>query len=66
MTIAQADAHIDAAGQLWTARSQRHWTLDLSILTAAGITLSPPPPAASRYAIAEQTLAQDPIDPQRS
>lgn len=58
MTVAEADAHIDAAYQLWVARSQRDWTLDLSVLTSAGIRLAPPPPAAGRYAIAEQAIAE--------
>lgn len=61
MTAAQADAHIESAARLWAERSRRDWTLDLSILTSAGIRLAPPPPAASRSDIAGQMVAQNPI-----
>jgi hypothetical protein len=63
MTAAQADAHIDAAFQLWTARSQRDWSLDLSILISAGITLAPPPPAANRNEIAYEIVAGEGLPP---
>jgi len=50
MTHTEAMAHIDAAGQLWTARSARTWALDLSMLTDAGVTLAQPdnPPIVAR------------------
>ena len=54
MTDAQALAHIDAAAELWEWRSRHTWTLDLSALTDAGITLAPPPGAADRAATAER------------
>ena len=45
MSSAEADAHLDAAGATWMTRNQRRWTLDLGILTGAGIELSAPPDA---------------------
>jgi len=56
MTVDQAAAHIDGAFNLWQRRSQRTWTLDLRILTSAGIRVAPPPAAQARPAIAQQQL----------
>jgi hypothetical protein len=56
MTPAQATRHIAAAFALWRTRSARAWTLDLSMLTAAGVTLTPPPD--DRAAAAEESLRQ--------
>jgi hypothetical protein len=42
MSPDQAHQHITAAGDLWTTRSRRTWTLDLSMLTIAGVTLARP------------------------
>lgn len=52
MTPAQASEHVDAAFTLWGRRSGIIWTLDLSILTSAGITLTAPPTADERDRIA--------------
>jgi Domain of unknown function (DUF5710) len=57
MSAAQADMHINKAAAQWRARSAQQWTLDLSILTSAGITLAPPPDRADRPRIAQETLA---------
>ena len=54
MTDDEAEAHIDAAFALWRDRSARDWTLDLSILTTAGITLAPPPEREQRADIQQQ------------
>jgi hypothetical protein len=56
MTNQQTHAHIDDAFTLWRARCTRSWTLDLSMLTTAGLTLTPPPGRNQRPHIAEQTL----------
>ncbi|WP_043907717.1 DUF5710 domain-containing protein [Kitasatospora griseola] len=56
LTPDQADRHIAEAFELWQARSRTTWTLDLSILTDAGITLAPPPDAAIRADLARDTL----------
>jgi hypothetical protein len=56
MTGTQARQHVDRAFHLWQTRSRVPWSLDLSILTEAGITLAPPPPAEDRTAIADDTL----------
>jgi hypothetical protein len=56
MTDQQARAHIDDAFAQWQARSTRTWTLDLSMLTTAGVTLTPPSASADRVHIAVQTL----------
>lgn len=58
MTPAQAREHIDAAFTLWRRRSAMTWTLDLSILTSAGVTLATPPTAGERDRIAGSTLGQ--------
>lgn len=42
-TERQAWEHVDAAAAKWRARSEHVWELDLSMLTAAGVTLAPPP-----------------------
>lgn len=47
-TAQQAWAHVDAAAQKWRRRSEHTWELDLSILTDAGVTITPPPAAAER------------------
>jgi hypothetical protein len=59
MTDDEAEAHIDAAFALWRDRSARDWTLDLSILTTAGITLAPPPEREQRADIAEKRLREE-------
>lgn len=48
--------HVYASEQLWLDRSARTWTLDLSMLTGAGITVRRPEPAADRPAAAERAL----------
>lgn len=40
-STADADAHIAMAARTWRARSAVDWSLDLSILTAAGVVPSP-------------------------
>lgn len=52
----QADAHVREAVALWEARSRTNWTLDLSILTGAGITILPPPDPAARPQAARNAL----------
>lgn len=56
MTDAEVSRHVDAAGELWTNRSARVWTLDLTMLTDAGVTLTRPEKAADRPAVAEREL----------
>ncbi|MFJ5229657.1 DUF5710 domain-containing protein [Kitasatospora sp. NPDC088391] len=61
MTPAEADRHIARAFDLWEARSRVDWTLDLGLLTGAGITPVPPPDPAARAGVARDTLrAQGP------
>ena len=52
-----AQRHIEDAFVLWEERSRNDWTLDLSILTTAGVRLMPPPGASARRA-----YALDPLD----
>ncbi len=59
MTDSEAGRHVETAGELWTARSGRTWTLDLSILTDAGVTLAQPESAAARAVTAEHELRAD-------
>jgi len=49
-------AYRSDAFTLWRERSTRAWTLDLSMLTTAGMTLAPPPGSSNRGHIAERTL----------
>lgn len=56
MTVPQAKAHVREAFEMWRRRSARAWSLDVSMLTEAGITLAEPPPAHQRGAIAEAEL----------
>ncbi|MGL5824010.1 MAG: DUF5710 domain-containing protein [Nocardioides sp.] len=44
--------HLDHAFDIWGRRNLHHWTLDLSILTTAGIRLAPTPDARRRYGLA--------------
>jgi hypothetical protein len=55
MTSAQAEQHVRSAFGTWRRRSARSWTLDLSILTDADLTIVRPPSAAQRVAIAAET-----------
>ncbi|MGW8702875.1 DUF5710 domain-containing protein [Streptomyces eurythermus] len=59
MSEEEAREHIDVAFEVWQARSQRHYDLDLSMLTDAGITLKPPPAAGERPGIAVDRLRGD-------
>jgi hypothetical protein len=56
MTPTEANQHVAAANQLWLTRSTRTWTLDLSMLTTAGITLARPGDPAERQRQADQQL----------
>ncbi|MGH3867230.1 MAG: DUF5710 domain-containing protein [Pseudonocardiaceae bacterium] len=56
MTDQQARLHIDNASAVWQARSGRTWTLDLSMLTTAGVTLAPPPAPSDRVQVADRTV----------
>lgn len=58
MTQGEAWAHVEAAGDLWTARSRRTWTLDLSILTDAGVTPARPDSPDLRPETAQRELDQ--------
>jgi hypothetical protein len=52
--------HINRAFTLWQQRSARTWELNLTMLTAAGVTLRVPPPGPDRVRVAEETLTQHP------
>lgn len=58
MTWRQAEAHVTDAFTLWHQRSRRTWSLDLSPLTRAGVTLTPPPEPSVRAATAERITRQ--------
>lgn len=58
LTAPQARAHVAEAFQLWRQRSQVTWTLDLSILTDAGVTLNRPPEATDRAVVARRTTRE--------
>lgn len=42
MSAQQAGEHVDAAFHLWTSRSEREWTADLSLITRMGIRAGKP------------------------
>ena len=54
-----AEAHVDEAFALWQQRSARTWDLDLSILTAAGVTLARPVSPVRRAEVARERLAAE-------
>jgi Domain of unknown function (DUF5710) len=58
LDVPQAKAHVLDAFRVWEERSQHQWDLDLSMLTKAGITVSPPATASDRQAISETTTQQ--------
>ncbi|AHH93567.1 DUF5710 domain-containing protein [Kutzneria viridogrisea] len=58
MSQSQADEHVRQAFRLWEQRSRTAWTLNLDMLTHAGVTIVPPPGAASRPGIAERVLGE--------
>ena len=47
---------MEAAGDLWIERSARTWTLDLDMLTGAGITIYRPDAPEQRAATADREL----------
>jgi hypothetical protein len=59
MTDSEVSDHVRAANVLWTRRSARVWTLDLSMLTDAGATLARPEKATDRPAAAELALRRE-------
>jgi len=54
-----AEAHVAEAFAVWEERSSRTWDLDLSILTAAGVTLARPVSPARRAEVARERLAAE-------
>lgn len=59
MTDVEVSRHVRDANDLWTRRSARMWTLDLSMITDAGVTPARPQAAADRPAAAERALRQE-------
>lgn len=59
MTDPEVSRHVLAAGELWKRRSARVWTLDLSMLADAGVTLARPENTTDRAATAERALRQE-------
>ncbi|MFE3267114.1 hypothetical protein [Streptomyces sp. NPDC059215] len=55
----EARSHTHYAFNVWEARLARSWTLDLSILTDAGVTLQRPPRAGERRGVAAATLGAE-------
>lgn len=57
MPDAQARVHVSSAFRLWRERSRHQWTLDLSMLKDAGVTVIEPPDARERERAAAEQLA---------
>jgi hypothetical protein len=66
MSDEDSEAHIRAAFSLWEERSRERWSLDLSILTSAGVTIVPPPHASARAGIVGEVLRQAPRTPPKT
>ncbi|WP_310912810.1 DUF5710 domain-containing protein [Lipingzhangella rawalii] len=60
MGPSQARAHVDEAFAVWEERSRHVWSLDLSMLTDAGIRVLPAPRARDRVDTARRTLEGEP------
>jgi hypothetical protein len=58
-TDEQGEAHIAEAWKLWEWRNQFDWTLDLSMVTAAGIQVRTPPEAAERAEVGSDQAEAD-------
>ena len=56
LSTSEIRRHIESAYRTWERRSRRLWTLDLSILTGAGIGLNEPPSSAEERDNAVQEL----------
>lgn len=48
-----AKVHVESAIQTWRSRCMSTWSLDLSILTGAGVAVSKPPDASGRREVAQ-------------
>jgi hypothetical protein len=59
MTGGEAREHVEVAFEVWFQLSRIQWTLDLSLLTDAGVTVTPQPDAADRDAVAAETLRRN-------
>jgi hypothetical protein len=57
MSRSEAEAHVRQAFRTWSARSGVSWSLDLTMLTSAGVTLRRPPDASQRAQQAASTRA---------
>lgn len=62
MTEAEAREHVEVAFEVWFQLSRITWTLDLSILTDAGVTVTPPPDAATRDTLAGPRRDREPMN----
>lgn len=63
MSEEETKTHVTSAFELWRQRSQHVWTLDLTMLTGAGVTVTPPPNADTRAQVAVTALAQSAESP---
>ncbi|MFI2373159.1 DUF5710 domain-containing protein [Streptomyces sp. NPDC018833] len=59
MSPDQAEDHVRAAVAVWRERSARTWTLDLSVLTDAGVSVVRPQAAEERKITAQRTTARE-------
>jgi hypothetical protein len=57
MSARRARDHVEAAFKTWEARSAIAWTLDLGILSGAGLVAAPPPSPADRARLAAPVTA---------
>jgi hypothetical protein len=56
LSTGDAQLLVEAAFELWHQRSRLDWTLDLGILTGAGVTVRRPPTASERTGTAAREL----------
>ncbi|MGH3682330.1 MAG: hypothetical protein ACRDT2_19010, partial [Natronosporangium sp.] len=57
MSADEAEVHVESAFRLWEGRSRLEWTLDLRVLTGAGVAVRKPPPAGDRVGVVEARAA---------
>jgi hypothetical protein len=57
MIEAQIEAHLSEAKRVWRQRSVSEWTLDLSMLTSAGVRLSAPPDPIERARVGRSVMS---------
>ncbi|MCW2942399.1 MAG: traC [Actinomycetia bacterium] len=59
LSCRDAQDHVQRAFRVWESRSRHNWTLDLAILTDAGVRIVEPPSATERRGVGRSVLDSD-------